>query len=188
MDVLNLLQNRFSEKKLVAPAPNKEQLQEIFRAALRVPDHASLKPYQFYVLEGQEQMQKLSDLMLDCCRELDLPEKFEEKAKKFATRAPQVIVVVAKVDPNHKKVPAWEQVVTAGCATYAIQLAANSLGFDNFWVTAKWVQGTAMREYFNCQKDDQIVALLLSGTAKERKDKEDKKAVKHLDDYVTYID
>ncbi|RIY32729.1 nitroreductase [Psittacicella melopsittaci] len=187
MEALSLLQNRFSEKKLVAPAPNKEELTQMFRAALRVPDHATLKPYHFYVLEGEEQMQKLSELMLDCCRELDLPEKFVEKAQKFAKRAPQVIAVVAKVDPNHKKVPVWEQVVTAGCATYAIQLAANAMGYDNVWITAKWVQGTAMRQYFNCEADDQIVALLLSGTAKERKEKEDKKASKYLDDYVTYL-
>ncbi|RIY33337.1 nitroreductase [Psittacicella hinzii] len=187
METLKLLQTRFSEKKLVEPAPSRAELNEIFKAALRVPDHGSLKPYHFYVVEGQEQLQKLSDLMLDCCRELDLPEKFQDKAKKFATRAPQVIVVVAKIDPNHKKAPAWEQLVTAGCATYATQVAANALGYDNVWITAKWVQGTAIRAHFNCEADDQIVAFILSGTAKERKEREDKK-LNYLDDYVTYLD
>ncbi|MFC6276725.1 nitroreductase family protein [Psittacicella hinzii] len=186
MEVVNFLTNRFSQKKLVAPAPNKEQLNLIFKAALRTPDHGSLKPFQFYVVEGEAALKNLSTLMLDCCKELDLPEKFYDKAEKFWSRAPQVIVVVAKVDPNHKKVPAWEQVVTAGCATYAIQLAANDLGFDNFWVTGKWTQGTKMREFFNCEANDQIVAFLLSGTCVEAKEKEDKK-LKYVDDYVTFI-
>ena len=31
-----------------------------------------------------------------------------------------------------KKVPGWEQMLTAGAATYAIQLAGNALGFEIF--------------------------------------------------------
>jgi hypothetical protein len=31
------------------------------------------------------------------------------------------------------KFPGWEQMLTAGAATYALQLAGNALGFDSFW-------------------------------------------------------
>lgn len=185
MDFLQFLQNRYSQKKLVAPAPNREQLQEIFKAALRVPDHATLKPYHFHVLEGEKALLELRDLMLAACDELQLPEKSYEKAKKFHTRAPQIIVVTSRIIPEHKKVPEWEQLVTAGCATYAIQLAANALGFDNVWITGKWIDGTAIRQHFGCQEQDKIVALILSGTCSESKEKEDKR-LKAWKEYVTF--
>ena len=43
-----------------------------------------------------------------------------------------VIAVIAKINHEVKKVPGWEQMLTAGAATYAIQLAGNALGFESF--------------------------------------------------------
>ena len=34
------------------------------------------------------------------------------------------------------------QMLTAGAATYAIQLAGNALGFESFWATGPLVEGT----------------------------------------------
>ena len=39
MDALTLLTSRSSEKNLTLPAPNQEQLEKIFQAALHAPDH-----------------------------------------------------------------------------------------------------------------------------------------------------
>ncbi|MGN6900478.1 nitroreductase, partial [Neisseria sp. P0017.S010] len=38
MDALNLLTTRRSSKKLTAPAPNAEQLEQMLQAATQVPD------------------------------------------------------------------------------------------------------------------------------------------------------
>ena len=46
-----------------------------------------------------------------------------------------VIAVIAKINHGSEKVPGWEQMLTAGAATYAIQLAGNALGFEVFWAT-----------------------------------------------------
>ena len=40
-----------------------------------------------------------------------------------------VIAVIAKINHEVKKVPGWEQMLTAGAATYAIQLAGKCIGF-----------------------------------------------------------
>lgn len=45
MDALTLLTTRKSNKKLTTPAPNAEQLERIFEAAMRAPDHGKLHPY-----------------------------------------------------------------------------------------------------------------------------------------------
>lgn len=53
MDALELLINRRSASRLAEPAPVGEQLQNILRAGMRVPDHKSLQPWRFFVIEGE---------------------------------------------------------------------------------------------------------------------------------------
>ena len=73
MDTLTLLTTRRSNKKLTAPAPNKAQLEQIFQAALRTPDHGKLQPYHFVVIEN-EGLDKLETLLKDAVMELNLGE------------------------------------------------------------------------------------------------------------------
>lgn len=47
MDALELLHNRVSCPVLQEPAPNHEQLDNIFKAALRAPDHGAIRPWRF---------------------------------------------------------------------------------------------------------------------------------------------
>ena len=163
MDALTLLTTRKSNKKLTAPAPNAEQLEQIFQAAMRAPDHGKLKPYHFVVMEN-DGLNKLETLLKAAVVEFDLGEEKLKKAENLAHRAPMVIGVVAKVDPTIAKVPGWEQMLSAGCATYGIQLAAQAQGFDNVWISGKWVNGTALREAFGCREQDRVIALVMIGT------------------------
>ncbi|MGX2967337.1 nitroreductase family protein [Ursidibacter sp. B-7004-1] len=166
MNTLDLLQLRRSSKKFGTQAPNKEQLDAIFKAALRVPDHGHLKPYQFFVIE-QAQLATFRQYLDSAVEEFNLGEDGVKKAKKISSQAPMIIAVVAKITKDLPKVPAWEQMLTAGCATYAIQLAANSLGFETCWISNKWVNGSALRQALNCQEFDKIVALLMIGSPEE---------------------
>ena len=63
-----------------------------------------------------------------------------------------VIAVIAKINHEVAKVPGWEQMLTAGAATYALQLAGNALGFDSFWATGPLIEGRELREAFGCGK------------------------------------
>lgn len=183
MKTIELLQTRRSNKKLVAPAPNKQQLAQIFQAALRAPDHGKLQPYRFVVVE-QDGFSRLANLLTAAATEMKLDEKHFAKVNKICA-APMIIGVVAKIDNNIEKVPAWEQMLTAGCAAYSIQLAAQDLGFDNVWVTGKWVNGSELRHAFGCNERDKVVALILLGTAAERSEKEPKAG--KLEDFVSYL-
>lgn len=184
MDTLTLLTTRRSNKKLTAPAPNKAQLEQIFQAALRTPDHGKLQPYHFVVMEN-EGLDKLETLLKEAVVELNLGEERLKKAENLAHRAPMVIAVVAKINPDVAKVPAWEQLVTAGCAAYGIQLAANAQGFDNVWITGKWVNGSALRQALGCREQDEIVALLMLGTAAEKPERECRAG--NVDEFVSYL-
>lgn len=167
MNALQLLTSRRSEKKLVEPAPSAEELEQMFQAALHVPDHGHLQPYRFIVIEN-EGLEQLEKLLKDVVFEFDLGEERIKKAENLAKRAPMVIGVVAKIRRDIEKVPAWEQMLTAGCATYAIQLAANALGYANVWISGKWVDGAELRNAFHCEATDKVIGLLMIGTAEEK--------------------
>lgn len=173
MDALQLLIERSSQKKLCEPAPNQQQLNQIFQAALRAPDHGKLQPYRFVVI-GKEKMTDFSELLKSAVHELNLGEERLKKAEGLAGRAPMIIGVVAKLDPNIKKVPDWEQLLCAGCATYAMQLAANALGFKNVWISGPWLEGSALRDAFHCETQDKIIGFILLGSGEEKLEREKK--------------
>lgn len=184
MDALTLLTTRKSNKKLTAPAPNAEQLERIFEAAMRAPAHGKLHPYHFIVMEN-ESLNKLETLLKAAVVEFDLGEEKLMKAENLAHRAPMVIGVVAKIDPTIAKVPDWEQMLSAGCATYGIQLAAQAQGFDNVWISGKWVEGSALREAFGCREQDRVIALVMIGTSIEKAEREYR--IIDTKDFVTYL-
>ena len=180
MDALTLLTQRKSNKKLTAPAPSQVQLEQMFQAALHAPDHGKLEPYHFVVIQGTG-LSKLESLLKAAVAEFELGEERLKKAENFARRAPMVIAVIAKINHEVKKVPGWEQMLTAGAATYAIQLTGNALGFESFWATGPLVEG---RE-FVCGKNDKIVALLQIGTAAEKLERDCKP--KDLSRFVNHL-
>ncbi|OOF80601.1 NAD(P)H nitroreductase [Rodentibacter caecimuris] len=184
MDTLTLLTTRRSNKKLTSPAPSKAQLEQIFQAALHTPDHGKLQPYHFVVIEN-EGLDKLEHLLKEAAVELNLGEERLKKAEKLAHRAPMVIAVIAKINPDVEKVPTWEQLLTAGCAAYGIQLAANAQGFDNVWITGKWINGSALRHALGCREQDKIVALLMLGTAAEKLERESRGG--NIEEFVSYL-
>ncbi len=183
MNALDLLTTRRSEKKLTAPAPNPQQLEQLFQAALHAPDHGKLQPYRFIVIEN-EGLRKLEKLLKSAVIELKLDEKRLQKAEKVTRQAPMIIAVVAQISKENK-IPAWEQMLTAGCATYAMQLAANAQGFDNVWVTAPWVDGSELRAAFGCGENDKVIAFLLIGTAEHQAERETKAS--DSAEFVSYL-
>ena len=52
-EILHFLKQRNSAPKLKEPAPSPVQMKEIFRAALRAPDHAWMRPWRFLTIEDE---------------------------------------------------------------------------------------------------------------------------------------
>lgn len=182
---IDFLLSRHSQKKLSAPAPQGQQLQQILQAAMQAPDHGHLKPYRFVVIEN-EGKNKLEKLLQSAVDELNLGEERKLKATDVSHRAPMIIAVIAKIDERKThQIPAWEQFLTAGCATYGLQLAANALGFDNVWISGPWVEGTELRQTLGCENEqDKVIALVMLGTA----DNHQRTAREHdVSNYVSYL-
>lgn len=160
MDALELLVNRRSASRLAEPAPVGEQLQNILRAGMRVPDHKSLQPWRFFVIEG-EGRDRFSAVLERGAVAAGGDEKAIEKARNSPFRAPLIITVVAKCEENHK-VPVWEQEMSAGCAVMAMQMAAIAQGFNGIWRSGALTESAIVREAFECRPQDKIVGFSIS--------------------------
>ncbi|WP_114787183.1 NAD(P)H nitroreductase [Vibrio tetraodonis] len=162
MDALDMLLNRRSIAKLSQPAPEGQALENIIRAGLRAPDHASLTPWRFVISQG-EGLTKLADILVAAAKAENSDESVLEKLKNAPFRAPMVITVIAKVTP-HEKVPALEQHLSAGCAVHAMQMAAVAQGFQGFWRSGKWMFHDSVHRAFGLEGEDEIVGFLYLGT------------------------
>lgn len=134
-DILTFLQQRNSAPRLTEPAPSSQQLQDMFRVALRAPDHAWLHPWRFITIAG-ERRKALGEVLATAlvARNPDADHAALEKARQAPLRAPLLVAVVARLC-DHPKVPAIEQRLSAGCAAQGILLAAEALGFAGIWRT-----------------------------------------------------
>ncbi|HGH0374641.1 TPA: NAD(P)H nitroreductase [Yersinia enterocolitica] len=162
MDALELLLNRRSASRLAAPAPAGEALDHIIHAGMRAPDHGTLQPWRFVLIQD-EGLERFSQLLQDAVKHDGSDETVLEKAKQAPFRAPLIITVIAHVTEN-PKVPNWEQVVSAGCAVQAMQMAALAQGFNGIWRTGSWTHHPVVRDGFACREQDEIVGFLYLGT------------------------
>lgn len=165
MDAMTLLHERSSMGKLMAPAPDAEQLGAIYRAALRAPDHKELRPWRFIEFSG-EGRERLGELFAEAEYREDphVGDTALNAARKKPLRAPMVIAVIAKVTPEVPKVPKVEQVISAGCAAHAILLAAHAQGFGAMWRSGKYAFDPVVRKGLGLNEDDEVVAFIYLGT------------------------
>lgn len=168
MNALELLTTRRSSKKLAAPAPNAEQLEIMLQAATQVPDHGNMRPFKFTVIQSEDGLNRFRELLRQTAVELNFGEESMRKAEKVGNMAPMVIgVTFAPNKEVPKPKPEWEQMLSAACSAYAMQLAATAQGFDNVWITGLWVNSPLLREAFGCGDKDKIIALIMVGTPEE---------------------
>jgi nitroreductase len=161
MDALDALLNRVSAPRLIAPAPDAAQRDLLFRAALRAPDHAQLKPWRFLTVEG-EGLNQLGELFASALPADSAPEALT-KARAMPLRAPLLVLVIARVQA-HPKVPELEQVLAAGCAAHAILLAAHAQGIGAVWRTGDVAYNATVAAGLGLADSEQLIAYLYLGT------------------------
>ncbi|NND67407.1 MAG: nitroreductase [Halioglobus sp.] len=163
-DLLRLLKERNSAPKLTDPAPGPAELEEIFQAALRAPDHAWLRPWRFLTIAG-ERRAALGELLERClvARNPEADETARTKALNAPMRAPLVVVAIVKLS-EHPKVPHVEQRLSAGCAAQGILLATQALGYAGIWRTGAAAFDRAVMDGLGLAADEEIVGFIYLGT------------------------
>lgn len=162
MDALDLLLNRHSCARLSEPAPADEALEKILKAGLRAPDHGTLTPWQFILIEG-EGRERFGDLLAAAAAERGEPEEAIERCLDAPLRAPLIIAVATRFH-DHPKVPRLEQELSAGCAVMAMQMAAQAQGFNGIWRSGWFIFDDIVAKGLGLGEDDQLVGFLYLGT------------------------
>ena len=146
------------------PAPGPEERAALFRAALRAPDHARLRPWRFLVVEG-EARKRLGETFVAVARaaDPDLDAQAEVKLRNAPLRAPLLIVVLARLR-EHAKVPEVEQLLSAGAAAENLLVGLHALGYGAIWRTGAIAYQPALVEALGYGPDHRVVAFLYVGT------------------------
>lgn len=165
---LELLLQRRSHHSLVAPGPDKAQLTQMLRAALRVPDFRHLRPYRFLLAQGAGR-DRLGQAMARAAMAGGQSERLIQRAPAMPHRAPLVIGVVAVHRP-HKLVPETDQRYAAVCTVFALELAARALGFGAVWRSGWFMEAPELYRELGLGEGERLVGFLYVGTPSPRPD------------------
>lgn len=171
MDALELLQHRRSvpADQLDEPAPTGADLDAILRAGVAAADHDALQPWRFLIIRGAARA-SLGEVFARAllARAPDSDETALEKQRAKPTRAPLVLAVAARIDPDNTRVPPIEQILSAGAALNQMQLAANALGYGAIWLTGPNAHDGQVAEALGLDFEDRLVGFLYLGTPRAR--------------------
>lgn len=163
-EALQLLLDRNSAPRLCEPGPSATALKEMVTAAMRVPDHAWLRPWRFLAIHGEKRAALGSVLERALiARNSGADTKAREKARQSPFRAPLVLVVITQLS-EHPKVPHVEQRMSAACAAHAILLAAQALDYAGVWRTGDAAFDRSVMTELGLGENEEITGFIYLGT------------------------
>ena len=163
MNAIENILSRNSVSKLDAPHPTKEEMKQVYKAALRAPDHAWLRPSEFIEITGNG-LNKLSNIFEKYAIENieDVNDQKIFKYKNAPFRAPMVIVLVSSIKEHHK-VPAIEQMLSTAAAAQNILLALHALDYSAIWRTGVFALNDKIGKYFSLNSNQKVLGYLYIG-------------------------
>ncbi|MCH1910303.1 nitroreductase [Stenotrophomonas sp. Y6] len=152
--------------QLAEPGPDDATVLAMLAAATRVPDHGKLVPFRVLRVRG-EARHALGEYLARRSRERtpDAAPAVIEKDRQRFSHAPLVLTVVARLQDN-PKVPAQEQLLTAGCVCFALLQAAQGFGFGAQWLTAWMAYDEGVARHLGLAANERIVGFIHIGTPK----------------------
>ena len=168
-EMIGWINSRRSMGNLDLPAPTHAQIETAIECAATAPDHKKLRPWRFIVTQGDAR-HELGNALVAAAKAKavqegeTLSEKDIAKTQAMPLRAPVIITVVTKIQA-HKKVPPFEQMLSAGAAVQNLILALKAQGSSTVWRTGLLCNEPAVKSYFNVGPDDYVTAFVYTGTS-----------------------
>lgn len=158
------IHQRQSIGHLVEPAPNAQQLQQAFLAALTAPDHHRLKATRFVVIE-QDQREAFGTLLSQALADIGQTDSVQlERVKQHPYRAPLLVLALTQF-VEHAKVPYFEQTLSTGAAIQNFLLSLQAQGFATMWRTGAVVESKYLKQAFGLSENDLISGIIYIGSA-----------------------
>tara|TARA_B100000214_G_scaffold311300_1_gene243293 strand:+ start:169 stop:726 length:558 start_codon:yes stop_codon:yes gene_type:complete len=166
MEAIKNILSRNSISKLGDPHPTSEEMDLIYKSALRAPDHAWLRPSEFIEVTGKG-LDRLSSIFEKYAIENieDINDQKIIKYKNAPYRAPMVIVLISNIK-KHDRVPEIEQILSTAAAAQNMLLALHALNYGAIWRTGVFALNDKIGDYFNLSKNQEILGYLYVGKPK----------------------
>jgi len=166
--VIDLLLSRRSvlAKDLIEPGPSPQDLETILSAGLRVPDHGRVEPWRIQILRKPAQRVLAEQCAAIFARENPTAsEALLAVERERMQRSPVLLVVSSHPNPQRfDKVPAIEQLLSAGAMCQNMLIAAQALGYGAQWVTGWPAYHPELRAALGHGADVTIVGFVHIGT------------------------
>jgi nitroreductase len=170
VDALEAIAGRRSIGRLVAPAPDRAELDVLLHAAVAAPDHGELRPWRFVAFRG-EGRRRLGEVyaLAHVAREPDADAGALEKTAAKPLRAPLVVAVICTPVPpeaawNGKAIPPWEQLAAVAAAVQNLCVAAHARGWGSMWRTGWYGEAPEVRRALGLGDEDTVVGWVYLGT------------------------
>lgn len=154
MDVEQAIRTRRTHKVYGSEPVARELLDELLELARWAPNHHLTNPWRFRVL-GPRSL-------------AGLKEAAGPEAAAKLDRAP-TLVCVSVVLPEDDPVAAEEDLLAAGCATYALLLGAHARGLAAYWRTPAVLRSEAGRAALGLEEGERAIALVHLGPLRQEK-------------------
>jgi len=162
---LSLLATRRSgrPRDMIAPGPDAATLEAMLAIAMRTPDHGKLSPWRFVIVPDAARGRLATVITTAYLAERPDAARLEiEALEGFARQAPALVVVLSS--PNvERKIPMWEQELSAGAVCMNLLHAAHAHGFVGGWVTGWAAYSDAVRDAFGTPSE-RIAGFVFIGT------------------------
>lgn len=151
--------------KMGPPGPDDAALARILEAGAAAPDHGVLRPWLFLVIKGDGRA-RLGELFAEAAARgaNGVSPQEIEKQRSGPLRAPVILVVAARVQGAHPKIPPIEQIASAAAAAQNMLLAAHALGFAAKWATGRQAHDEGVKAGLGLAPDDRIIGFLYLGS------------------------
>jgi nitroreductase len=170
VDVETAIRTRRTHKAYGPEPVDRATLDELLELARWAPNHNLTNPWRFRVL-GPRALAALKDAA------------GPEAAAKL-DRAPTLVCVSVVLD-GADPVAAEEDLLAAGCATYALLLGAHARGLAAYWRTPAVLRADAGRAALGLGEEERAIALVHLGPLRQEKVPPERAPAA---DVVTYLD
>ncbi len=154
--------------RLQEPGPDKDEIVELIKGAIRVPDHKALAPWRFLVFSGAARAdfgKQIAAIYEQNAGEDRADRAYANELNRFL-RAPVVIAVISS-PVESIKVPPSEQLLSAGAACMNILHGAKALGYAAQWVTEWIAYDQRVNEVLGLEPHQSIAGFVYIGSSTE---------------------
>jgi nitroreductase len=123
-------------KKMSSEPIDKDDLDSILKAGVRVPDHGALNPWKLKIIQGKIRKKIDEEIILtEFIKENPKSEKNDQKIEAKRMQRAGAVIAVLSTPKEHANIPEWEMQLSSGAVCMNLLSCAQSKGYAAQWLT-----------------------------------------------------